>query len=113
MNEACDTPREIHIHVDYGGAHAWDEETSVIDIASYWPDVSGLRDIEEELVAWADTYDWDAFHRRGRIIAVKIARALAPKGIPVFFERDEAPLTGMEEIKPEPAPFVFAWSRCW
>ena len=111
----CPPPKSIRIAADYCTTYAWDEEGSVILLAPEWPDIPELPDIEEDLVAWADTYDremsrdqvgydWAAHSRRGRIIAVKLARALRPKGIPVFFEGDVQPLTGDEVLAPEPWP---------
>ncbi len=106
-------PKKIHIAAEYGTTYAWDEEGSAILLAPEWPDIPELPEIEEELVAWADTYgremarnpdgyDWAAYSRRGRIIAVKLARALRSKGVPVLFETDEQPLTGEEILTPEP-----------
>jgi hypothetical protein len=57
-------PKEVHIYPDYGTTYAWDEEGSPIFLAPEWPDIAELSDIEEELVAWADTYDRERGHGR-------------------------------------------------
>ena len=108
-------PKSVRILADYCTTYAWDEEGSVILLAPEWPDIPGLPDVEEKLVAWADTYDiemsrsrstfdWAAHDRRGRIIAVELAKLLKPKGVPVYFGDDKQPLTGDEALEPEPWP---------
>jgi len=101
-------PKVLRIFAD-GGCYAWDEEGSAADIARHWPDVPELGDIEEELLAWAETedrewsakhntYNWDAFHRRGRVLAIKLARALSAKEIDILYEADTEPLAAFKMI---------------
>lgn len=96
-------PRFINICPDFGGEYAIDEKGNALDhFANYWPDIPGLEDVEERLVAWAETYerlssdvydvieiydrnDIDGYYERGKAHAAELARLLEPKGVVVSF----------------------------
>jgi hypothetical protein len=102
MTENENIPLSLDIYPDYGGTYAWDQEGSCTSIADYWPDVPELSDLEEKLVAWAETYeriqsgeqqfielydrnDMEGYYARGKVLANELARLLAPKGVSVSF----------------------------
>ncbi len=95
-------PRSVNIFPDYGCTYAWDEGGSCLGLAEQWPDIPELADLEENLVAWAETYEramsgvsevlevYDAedtkrHFTRGKALAQELARLLAPKGVSVSY----------------------------
>ena len=96
-------PRVIDIYPDIGCEYAWDEKGDALDhFVHYWPDLPELAEVEERLVAWAETYerlssdvyeileiydrnDIDGYYERGKTHAAELARLLEPKGVVVTF----------------------------
>lgn len=112
-------PRVINIYPDIGCEYAWNEEGDALDhFVHLWPDLPELAELEEKLVAWAETYDRaksgldevyelydrndiEGYERRGKAHAVELARLLRPKGVVVLFygERIEADTDKPSEIR--------------
>jgi hypothetical protein len=102
MDENDPTPLSVDISPDYVDAYAWDENYNCIRIIDYWPDIPELADLHDKLGAWAETYeriqsgeqqfielydsnDIEGYYARGKVLAVELARLLAPKRVPVSF----------------------------
>lgn len=86
---------EITIMADYD-EYAWTEGVCVaIDISYYFPEISEIKEIEEELKDWlkiflnsdvkSKEFDWDYFHSRGRDLARRLHNVLKEYNIPVYY----------------------------
>lgn len=102
-------PTDLWIRPDFDGYCVWDADGSLVDLSDCWPDLPGIRDLEERLMAWADAYDrhrrgngvpvmeifdgtdTEAALLRGRALAVELARLLGPRGVRIRFFDETIP----------------------
>jgi hypothetical protein len=93
--EIKDRLTEITIMADYD-EYAWTNGVCrSIDISYYFPEISEIKNIEEELQDWikiflgsdlkSKEFDWEYFHARGRDLARRVHNALKEYNIPVYY----------------------------
>ena len=111
MTENEQIPQSLNIYPDYGSTYAWDQDGGCVSIAECWPDIPEIADLQERLIAWAETYertqsgeqpfielydrnDIEGYCARGKVLATELARLLAPKRVPVSFCGELISVTG-------------------